>query len=130
MNNLKFRQFDNRINQFVFFELVNAEVVITNDKIVSFDDDRANSPQERFTGLKDKNGVEIYEGDILGSEKTDSDCWYVSHHQVVWRDSGLTGKQICSNGSYIGIGYYTQGHKPYVVIGNLHQNPELLEQSQ
>lgn len=127
MREIKFRQFDKRLNDFMFFELVDTEIVITNDKVVSFDNDRTDSPIEQYTGLKDRNGVEIYEGDILGSEKSDSDAWYVSHHQVVWHDSGLMGKQICSNGSYIGIDYHTnRTSHPYVVIGNIHSNPELI----
>lgn len=78
------------------------------------------------TGLKDKNDVEIFEGDILGSENKDTENWYVSHHVVVWHDSGFMGKQICSS-SYIGLDYWTKGKAGYVVIGNIYENPELLE---
>lgn len=78
------------------------------------------------TGLKDKNGVEIFEGDVIGSENMERDNWYVSRHEVVWHDSGFMGKQICSS-SYIGLDYWTRGESGYVVIGNIYENPELLE---
>ena len=84
----------------------------------------------QYTGLNDKNGVEIYEGDIIASQNSDRDNWYVSHHEVVWHDAGLQAKQICSNGSHIGLSYWTRGENGYVVIGNIYENPELLEATQ
>ncbi|MEW7916522.1 YopX family protein [Enterococcus avium] len=78
------------------------------------------------TGLKDKNGVEIFEGYIIGSENKDSETWYVSHHKVVWHDTGFKGKQLCSS-SFIGLAHWTRGEKGYVVIGNIYENPELME---
>ncbi|WP_413506300.1 YopX family protein [Brochothrix thermosphacta] len=81
----------------------------------------------QYTGLKDSNGVEIFEGDVLGSPNNKRDNWYVSHHFVVWRDTGFLAKQICSSGSFIGIDYWTKGRDGYIVIGNIYQNKELLE---
>ncbi|MDV2632349.1 YopX family protein [Lactococcus lactis] len=79
------------------------------------------------TGLKDKNGTEIYEGDVIANQNKESKNWYVSHHVVVWHDTGFMGKQICSSGSYLGLDYWTSGENGYVVIGNIYENPELLE---
>lgn len=79
-------------------------------------------------GLKDKNGVEIFEGDVIGSQNKDRSNWYVSHHKIVWHDTGFVGKQICSS-SFIGLEHWTRGENGYVLIGNIYENPELLEQA-
>ena len=79
------------------------------------------------TGLKDKNGIEIYEGDVIANQNKESEKWYVSHHVVVWYDTGFMGKQICSSCSHIGLQYWTSGENGYIVIGNIYETPELLK---
>lgn len=72
----------------------------------------------QYTGLKDKNEKEIYEGDIfhIGSKK----ILYV----VEWIDCGLKGRQI-KNKSWIGLDYWKDDIE---VIGNIYENPELMEE--
>lgn len=72
---------------------------------------------EQYTGLKDKNGKEIYEGDIL-----QIDDHIVGDFEVVWHKLGWKIKRA--------IGYESLSvHKSEdcTVIGNIHENPELLE---
>lgn len=71
----------------------------------------------QFTGLLDKNGREIYEGDIL------ADDW--------WRTPVIFENTMFCLAS-TKPGRYVQGLKSrvkrgMVVIGNIYENPELLE---
>ena len=73
---------------------------------------------EQYTGLKDKNGKEIYEGDIIN-------CWgkFVS---CVTFDDFLTAFVWLSDD---GDGYHilSKQEDAWEVIGNIHENLELLE---
>lgn len=114
----------------VYFELTDDGINILDMSVEPFDDvfPHLDAVLMQSTGLKDKNGVEIFEGDVIGSQNKDRSNWYVSHHKIVWHDTGFVGKQICSS-SFIGLEHWTRGENGYVVIGNIYENPELLEQA-
>ena len=71
----------------------------------------------QFTGLFDKNGVEIYEGDIY--HQGDENIKY----KVIYDGAGFIGNQI-GNKSLAGIEYFI---KDIVIVGNIFDNPELVK---
>jgi uncharacterized phage protein (TIGR01671 family) len=78
---------------------------------------------EQYTGLKDKNGKEIYEGDILEEDyenEVGDNCKFI--YLVYW-DKELLGLQIRDK---FGDVYCIDDKVDYKVIGNIHENPELL----
>lgn len=71
----------------------------------------------QFTGLHDKNGVEIYEGDIIA-------CWG-SILKIVWNESDASFFADSSDESIYESGQEWGGN--CTVIGNIHETPELLK---
>ena len=83
----------------------------------------------QFTGLKDKNGLEIYEGDRLEYliDPHDPDG-PTDRYTVEWRGNGFVGvwdgdKEAKNSGNDGLIDAYLD----IAVIGNIYENPELLE---
>lgn len=83
---------------------------------------------EQYTGLKDKNGTEIFEGDIVK---------YYPHHRgvpyrVYWADKSakfLIGRDGVIGQSFSDIMHnLNTGRIALEVVGNIHENPELLEE--
>ncbi|EMW6124674.1 hypothetical protein AAFD36_002772 [Enterococcus faecalis] len=77
------------------------------------------------TGLKDKNGVEIFEGDIV--QYRDGEYSYLG---IVKRDCYqffIDGIEPDDNYDFIDVSNTFDGTSSLEVIGNIWDNPELLE---
>lgn len=92
----------------------------------------------QFTGLKDKNGREIYEGDIIRKTETtfrmtdlgavrycNEEAKFVLHVTDEYREYDLSFvKDFQSQDGYATV----PCHNEYEVVGNIYDNPELLKQ--
>lgn len=123
--------------KFRYWDMVRKEFITDGDVYYAAEDyilagDIDNPPvvdvtgrvqMSQYTGLKDKNGQEIYEGDILsafhGTQIT----------AVAWNEEfGLYGIVLQVSGLSEPMEELLGNHLDVVeVIGNIYENPELLE---
>lgn len=138
MRDIKFRAFDKAIKQMIQSEnilkicFVRTEhtpnlIVYTDRKINHFEEIREQDKKYcnefellQYTGIKDKNEKEIYEGDIFVRDN--------HKFTVIYDDTRFIGV----DGDRSGNGYccyvdscYKDGNSSLEVIGNIYENPEL-----
>lgn len=96
---------------------------VKTEGVASFFVDVEESTVGQFTGLLDKNGNEIYEGDIVVRHFTDGDetyvCTYIEEYACFAFDRDV------KFGEYY---YFQKIDSPKLqIIGNIHDNPEILK---
>lgn len=112
MRELKFRRYDDYSNDFVYYDLKNKN----DDEYICFF--MTNYPIEQYTGFKDKDGKEIYEGDIV-DYNDDGECIGVVKYDApeFYLEADLE----------IHARMFLKGAPHQKVIGNVYDNSELLK---
>jgi uncharacterized phage protein (TIGR01671 family) len=84
----------------------------------------------QFTGLHDADGKEIYEGDVIRIPEIPSVRLVVEYHPEVWTFvlTEYTRTEGVIKGT-TGIGFMLSHYRQMHVIGNIHDNPELISNS-
>ena len=114
---LKFRFFDKKTNQYIENT---ASMCIYEGKVCETLSDNLEEEKdiiaEQCTGLKDSNGKLIYEGDIVK---------FYEYNYEVYFNTNVGGFSIWNEKKEVGHSLYH--HEEFKVIGNIHEDPELLE---
>jgi hypothetical protein len=125
MRDIKFRIWDGVKNEWLAssskdalpyygFALVGEVMTVQSPPVWSLDEGNV---VEQFTGLKDINDTEIYEGDVLIDDAGEP----IEHWVVKFSDGGFVGE--CA-----GVSEPLFELTSLEVVGNIHENPELLEE--
>ena len=131
MRELEFRAWDkvNKTYTYVALgDLICGACTETGDKKLSGNE----QIWEQYTGLKDKNGKMIYEGDIVYCSVSNGFSWgtesFIS--EVCIDETGVRFRQVSRRGfleKRITQEIVDEKLDTFEVMGNIHENPELLE---
>ncbi|EUJ34167.1 YopX family protein [Brochothrix campestris] len=137
MGETKFRGYSKRLNKWVYGDLVDGNVIVNgiaelNSEYIAIENWEAVVTESvgQYTGLKDKNGVDIYEGDIV--KFNDFDSLRTGGNSS---DKARVAKVVFLDGAYCAEedsqefllcnAVYTDSELE--VIGNIYENKELLK---
>lgn len=118
MKEIKFRVWSKDNKMFDYLTLRDKDGFIYG---IDFKDQ--NLDIQEYIGLEDKNGISVFEGDILHrkyrmfSSDSEKDQYGVVEFDPI---NGFTCKGT-------GVYFYLTNQLPYIIIGNIYENPELLE---
>lgn len=118
MRDFKFRAWDNNIKKMIIQEHTDRI-----DKILHYWETHIKTTVMQYTGLKDKNGVEIYEGDIIGHNGFLGYVAYINRGNC-----NVLGYALISLINNRIFYMFCDESDNYEVIGNIYENKELLSE--
>lgn len=128
MRDIKFRVWDNERNAMfnsksVDIDFFEGKIEITSDTIrydEVYTDEIKDFELMQYTGVKDKNGREIYEGDIVEYKN--------EYHVIEWDDCKFMAKGFYCSSQDTPDDFFSEfAYTNCKVIGNIYENSELLE---
>jgi uncharacterized phage protein (TIGR01671 family) len=130
MRELKFRSYEEETKKIVMVDGWKVK-----DGILKCD----SSPVMQYTGLKDKNGKEIWEGDITEFRVRDNDGSLIREAGVIvwgektgcWHKKTIRYSEVLveNESELYKKGSYKTGRVKYeTVVGNIYENPELFKE--
>lgn len=123
MREIKFRAWHKEkkiMGNVLGIDILHKEIFFSNEDVDCYEHvDFKNIELMQYIGLKDKNGKEIYEGDIL------FESFGEKYYKVVFENGSFRAEfeGDFEEYSFDLIDVVAQG---YEVVGNIYQNPELL----
>jgi uncharacterized phage protein (TIGR01671 family) len=126
---IKFRAWDEIKGLWLTHAEISNKICWRADGLMTFLVDHLRLQQ--YTGLKDNNGVDIFEGDVLAKQDGIHQWKYVVEWGL-WGNDDLCigiGPETENDGKAAGWNILIQddGSVIYEVIGNIYENPELLK---
>jgi len=123
MREIKFRAWNNSkaVEKMLHWEFIKQ---IRMDEIF----ERPNLNVMQYTGLKDKNGKEIYEGDLFGKFGGDKERpgEYEIHGQIKFDTDFAMFVIELTNGGWMELfDYMNNRQNQREIIGNIYENPDL-----
>lgn len=116
---VKFRAWDILNKKFTYWTMNDLCTWDTKDEKPSALDE-----WEQFTTLGDSSHVEIYEGDCLGFPRVGLESYYAG---IVIFDIDLASFVVNkANGGWEYLAKFLDDYRSTEIIGNVHENPELL----
>ncbi|MGP4073812.1 YopX family protein [Piscibacillus sp. B03] len=113
MRDIKFKVWDKQQKVMLDWEHILDRPDLQEFLLFADKEDNFYSPLMQYTGLKDKNGTEIYEGDIYKAKMT-----------ILKTDTTTVSIEVVEDIRNDNVYYYDEVE----VVGNIYENPELLKE--